>query len=272
MGCSKPRPTRSSAVTPSNASGLTKPNATKRSATSNSIPTDVRASAALVFLSSKPTCLTTTLPISNFQPSSLEVRRALMPLRPIATDKSSSTTSKYILRLSLSKFTFWGTAGFSASANCSIGSSYQRTISTFSPFISRTILFTREPLAPTQAPTGSTLGSVLLTHTFVRYPGSRAMAANETVPSAISATSISKSLRTKLRLERLRMSSGPLPCCSSLCNKQRILSPGTQSSPGTLSRHGRRASALPTSTTKSPLSFRRTIPVTKPPTWSRNSS
>ena len=48
----------------------------------------------------------------------------------IATDKSSSTTSKYILRLSLSKFTFWGTAGFSASANCSIGSSYQRTIST----------------------------------------------------------------------------------------------------------------------------------------------
>ena len=98
------------------------------------------------------------------------------------------------------------------------------------------------------------------------------MAAKVTVPSAISATSISKSLRTKLRLDRLRINSGPLPCCSSLLRRQRILSP--EPSP-----HREHALSMvkglqpcPLQQPRSPRSLRRTIPETRPPTWSLNSS
>ena len=54
----------------------------------------------------------------------------------------------------------------------------------FSPLSSLTTIRTRDPRAPTQAPTGSTLGSLDHTAIFVRCPGSRAHALISTVPSA----------------------------------------------------------------------------------------
>ncbi len=61
-----------------------------------------------------------------------------------------------------------GTAGFRASITISRGSAKYLMMSIFSPPSSRTIVFTRAPRAPTQAPTGSTLGSALVTAIFVR--------------------------------------------------------------------------------------------------------
>ena len=83
-------------------------------------------------------------------------------------------------------------AGESAFITKSTGSSEKGTMSTFSPRSSFTTMRTRAPRAPTQAPTGSTLGSLDHTAIFVRWPGSRATAFSSTMPSAISGTSSSK--------------------------------------------------------------------------------
>ena len=86
-------------------------------------------------------------------------------------------------------FTF---AGESALETNSSGSSENGTISIFSPRNSLTIIRTLAPLAPTQAPTGSTFGSFDQTAIFVRCPGSLAHDRISTIPSAISGTSSSK--------------------------------------------------------------------------------
>ena len=55
-------------------------------------------------------------------------------------------------------------------------------MSTFSPRNSLVTIRTRAPRAPTQAPTGSTLGSLDHTAILVRCPGSRAAALISTTP------------------------------------------------------------------------------------------
>ncbi len=52
-----------------------------------------------------------------------------------------------------------------------------------------TIIFTRAPFSPTQAPTGSTLGSLLQTAILVLLPGSLEMLLISTIPSRTSVTS-----------------------------------------------------------------------------------
>ena len=59
-------------------------------------------------------------------------------------------------------------AGDKAFETNSSGSSENGTMSIFSPLSSFTIIRTRAPLAPTQAPTGSTLGSFDQTAILVR--------------------------------------------------------------------------------------------------------
>ena len=84
-------------------------------------------------------------------------------------------------------------------------------MSIFSPRSSCTTACTREPFMPTQAPTGSTSLSRLATAILARPPGSRAAASMTTMPSAISGTSISKSLVEQAHAcARERMICGPL--------------------------------------------------------------
>ena len=83
-------------------------------------------------------------------------------------------------------------------------------MSTFSPRNSFTTMRTREPRAPTQAPTGSTLWSFDATAIFVRWPGSRAMALSSTTPSTISGTSSSNSRFTRPGWVRDTTICGPL--------------------------------------------------------------
>src|SRR6266540_3859339 len=83
-------------------------------------------------------------------------------------------------------------------------------MSTFSPRTSLTTMRTREPRAPTHAPTGSTLLSLDATAIFVRWPGSRAMALISTTPSTISGTSSSKSRLTSPGCVRDTTICGPL--------------------------------------------------------------
>ena len=68
-------------------------------------------------------------------------------------------------------------------------------MSIFSPRSSFTTWRTRLPRAPTQAPTGSMLGSFDQTAILVRCPGSRAHAFISTTPSEISGTSSLNSSR-----------------------------------------------------------------------------
>ena len=82
-------------------------------------------------------------------------------------------------------------------------------MSIFSPRSSCTTAWTRLPFIPTQAPTGSTSPSREETAILARPPGSRAAASMTTTPSAISGTSISKSLRSSSTEARERMICGP---------------------------------------------------------------
>ena len=83
-------------------------------------------------------------------------------------------------------------------------------MSTFSPRSSLTTMRTREPRAPTHAPTGSTLLSFDATAIFVRWPGSRAIALSSTTPSTISGTSSSNSRFTRPGCVRDTTICGPL--------------------------------------------------------------
>ena len=78
-----------------------------------------------------------------------------------------------------------------------------------SPDSSRTTACTREPLMPTHAPTGSIRSSVDATAILDRVPGSRATARICTTPSAISGTSLSKSLSRKSGCVRESVTCGP---------------------------------------------------------------
>ena len=75
------------------------------------------------------------------------------------------TSAVPVSRSVRTSFTF---AGDSALETNSSGSSEKGTISIFSPRSSFTIIRTLAPLAPTHAPTGSTLGSLDQTAIFVR--------------------------------------------------------------------------------------------------------
>ena len=92
----------------------------------------------------------------------------------------------------------------------STGSSEKGTTSTRSPRSSLVTIRTREPRAPTQAPTGSTLGSLDHTAILVRWPGSRAAALISTTPEEISGTSSSNSRLTRPGWVRLTTIWGPL--------------------------------------------------------------
>ena len=98
----------------------------------------------------------------------LEVSFALEPRLPMTIERSGSDTSNDIFLSRASTFTFLATAGLmhSSSKVCGFGENFMTSI--FSPPNSRTMLLTREPPAPTHAPTGSILLSELDTAIFVR--------------------------------------------------------------------------------------------------------
>ena len=95
---------------------------------------------------------------------------------------SSGTTTRQLLP-SGSSSTLTTSAGDRAAAMYWVGSSEKRMMSIFSPLSSSTMVFTRWPLGPTQAPMGSTLGSADHTASLVREPASRATDLISTVPS-----------------------------------------------------------------------------------------
>src|SRR5213592_3823356 len=106
----------------------------------------------------------------------------------------------------MTSFTFASCSAFAT--NCA-GSALHGTTSIFSPRSSFTTMRTREPLGPTQAPTGSTAGSREATAIFERCPGSRATSLISTMPSSISGTSISNSLRSRPGCVRDTTTCGP---------------------------------------------------------------
>ena len=121
--------------------------------------------------------------MSIFQPVSLAASRAFCPSLPMARESwSSGTTTRQALPSSRTA-TLTTSAGDRAAAMYSAGSSDHLMISTFSPLSSSTMLLTRWPRGPTQAPMGSTSGSADQTASLVRLPASRAMDLTSTVPS-----------------------------------------------------------------------------------------
>ena len=95
---------------------------------------------------------------------------------------SSGTTTRQLLPSSR-VVTLITSAGDRAAAIYSAGSSLYLMMSTFSPANSYTMLLTRWPRGPTQAPMASTSGSADQTASLVREPASRAMDLTSTVPS-----------------------------------------------------------------------------------------
>ena len=121
--------------------------------------------------------------MSIFQPVSLAARRAFWPSLPMARESwSSGTTTRQLLPSSWMS-TLTTSAGDRAAAIYWAGSSDHLMMSTFSPLSSLTMLFTRWPRGPTQAPMASTSGSADQTASLVRLPASRAMDLTSTVPS-----------------------------------------------------------------------------------------
>ena len=138
-------------------------------------------------------------------------------------------------------------------------------MSIFSPRSSLTIIRTLAPLAPTQAPTGSTLGSFDQTAIFVLCPGSLAQDLISTTPSAISGTSSSKSLLIKPGCVRLTTICGPFAVfrTSTMYALIRVLLSGL--SLGTCSARGNSASTRPRSSKVYLLSLCWIMPVTISP-------
>ena len=94
-----------------------------------------------------------------------------------------------------------------------------------SPPSSLTTAWTREPLRPTQAPTGSIASSREKTAILVRLPTSRAAARISTISCWISGTSSLKSAFTNIGSPRDRMSRGPFGVSSTRLSTARIGSP-----------------------------------------------
>ncbi len=111
---------------------------------------------------------------SRCQPVKRQAKRTFWPFLPMAMDRNSSGTTISITRFSSSITTLAISAGARALQTNFATSGFHWTISIFSPRSSWTILCTRFPFIPTQAPTGSTSESEELTATFERIPGSRA--------------------------------------------------------------------------------------------------
>src|ERR1044071_2859923 len=112
--------------------------------------------------------------MSIFQPVSWDARRTFWPFLPMASDSLSSGTISSIVCVSASMSTRDTSAGAIALHTKRAGSGSHGTMSIFSPRSSCTTAWTREPLMPTQAPTGSTSASRLVRAIFEREPGSRA--------------------------------------------------------------------------------------------------
>ena len=100
-------------------------------------------------------------------------------------------------------------AGASALITNCAGLSSHGMMSTRSPAISLDTACTREPRMPTQVPTGSMRGSLVLTAILARMPGSRAAALISIRPSPISGTSSSNSSIRNSGAVRERNNCGP---------------------------------------------------------------
>ena len=153
-------------------------------------------------------------------------------------------------------------AGLSALGRNTLGSSFQRTISSRSPPSSSTIFLIRAPRTPTQAPTQSICWSTLATATLERYPASRAKALISITFSAISGISISNRRRTNSGCLRDRMTRTRVPDFLTSNIVARTLSPDRCVSPGICSPEGRIPSVFPILTVTAPLSLRPTDPET----------
>src|SRR2546427_5120192 len=189
----------------------------------------------------------------------------------MARDSCPRGTSTVAVRVTRSIVTLSTLAGPSAAATKASASSDHGTMSTCSLASSLRIARCRTPLGPTQAPTGSSPGSLDDTAIFVRRPGSRAMARIWTVPALISGTSASSSRWTNARDAR-----DTLTCaCLRLCCGSRITTstgrPGCSCSPGICSSGGITPSARPRSTYTVPASIRSTTPVASSPLCSATS-
>ena len=148
--------------------------------------------------------------MSILKPVSLAASRAFWPSLPMARESWSSGTTTRQLLPSGRGSTLITSAGERAAAMYSAGSSEYLIMSIFSPLSSSTMVFTRWPRGPTQAPMGSTLGSADQTASLVREPASRATDLISTVPSKISGTSSSKRRFTRPGWVREMRTWGPL--------------------------------------------------------------
>jgi len=143
----------------------------------------------------------------------------------MASESWSSSTTALMVRVATSLKTLATRAGASASRAKRSGSGDHGTMSIRSPASSLTMLCTREPLSPTQAPTGSMASSREMTATLVRLPASRARARISTTPCWISGTSSLKSAFTNSGSERESTRRGPLGVSSIRLSTARIVSP-----------------------------------------------
>ena len=132
--------------------------------------------------SSVSSCQLTGL-MSILYPVRRAARRAFCPSRPIARESWSSGTRTRHALLSPISSTSITSAGASAAAMNSLGSSLYWMMSIFSPRSSSTTWLTRPPRGPTHAPMASTSSLLDETAIFVRLPGSRAMERTSTMPS-----------------------------------------------------------------------------------------
>ncbi len=146
-------------------------------------------------MSSRPLLYSTGVRISMSQPVRRAARRTFCPRLPMASDNWSSATTTVARFNSKHRAISCTSAGFRALAIRICDDSFHRTMSIFSSPSSSTMLRTRLPRTPTQAPTASTFESMDDTATFVRYPASRARARISMIRSPTSGTSSSKSRR-----------------------------------------------------------------------------
>ena len=106
---------------------------------------------------------------STCQPVSFEVSLTFWPRLPIASEYwSDATTTCTVFGSTGSTSIDSSLAGASAPTTYWRMSSFQRTMSIFSPFSSSTIVRTRLPRWPTHAPTGSTFSFEVRTASFAR--------------------------------------------------------------------------------------------------------
>ena len=205
------------------------------------------------------------------QPVSSEASRTFCPPRPMAIARFSSSTTTSIAWRSSSTTIELTLAGASAPMTNCAGSSDHSTMSTRSPDSSLVTACTREPRMPTQVPIGSMRRSLVHTAILARTPGSRAADLICSSPCSISGTSSSNSFIRNSGEVRDRITAGPRCVRSILATQARTRSPMRRFSLPMVSLRGSRASILPISTMKSPLSIRLMVPLTTSSPRARNS-